>query len=176
MPVAIFTWGVAAIGAVAVASYKFSNQETMQKNEFTKKAIQAKAWDELPTRAILKVADKDLKTYFLKEQEYALIVRDFQAYRNQVESNTTAVKQVLNRLRSSPFFDDAYRPEYDALWALVTTNKPEKITCQKLCQLFPEEAFEKAFQVAFDCAGTTKDKVINLEDAFAALEMKLRSE
>ena len=43
------------------------------------RAIHAQEWSKLITKNVLKQADPDLKTYLLKEQEYALIVRDFQS-------------------------------------------------------------------------------------------------
>lgn len=163
----------------------------------------AKSWDTLSNRAILKKADADLKTYFLKEQEYELIVREFQTVKDEVidKKNYVAMVQILNRLRGSPFFDEKYRPEYDALWVMLThrgvrsniatnshgqpnntaainnqsTEVPDgSITCEQLKQYVPDH-FEKLKNTFESSCGSDMKNKVTLEDAVEALERKLRN-
>lgn len=116
-------WAFAQAGYAWADLQRASNTEKLKRLEFQKDAIEIEAWDKLSTRAILKSADKDLKSYFLKEQEYTLIVRDFQAIKEETRpGNTTGMTQVLNRLRFSPFFDNKYRSEYEALWIILSAR------------------------------------------------------
>lgn len=127
--------------------------------EVTGDAIAADAWDKLSTKAILKHADKDLKTYFMKKQEYTMIARDFQAVKGEFVKDFKAttpepallthivgLQQVLNRLRGSPFFEDEYRPEYDALWVMLT-GRQAKTSCGELIGEFPK--FKTYFEATF---------------------------
>lgn len=178
-----FFWAYAQSDLAAAEKKRAYDVLALRKLELQKNAVEAEAWDKLSTRAILKRADKDLKTYFLKEQEYALIVRDYQAIKQETSSkNTVGMTQVLNRLRGSPFFDNNYRPEYDALWAILTNpDKPandqvkeSSITCSRLFSVFP--GFEKEFKNTFaNCKDGEKKGVVDLPTAMSALEVKLRN-
>jgi len=75
-----------AQAAIQIRQSADNELELKKKLELRKIAIEAEEWNKLSTRAILKVADPDLKSYYLKQQEYALIVRDFQALKNTKDS------------------------------------------------------------------------------------------
>lgn len=131
--------------------------KTMVEMDPTRDALAVRAWDELSTRAILKKADPDLKTYFLKQQEFLHAVRDFQDLKEI--PRTPPMLDVLVRLRASPFFSDTLRPEYDVLWVLLT-QRQDSIGCARFAQLYPKAK----------CEGE-----MTVREAVEALERKLAS-
>jgi hypothetical protein len=146
-----------------------------------------KAWAKLTTREILKKADPELKTYFLKEQEYALIVREFQSLKDATIANNdyTAMILVMNRLRASPFFDEVYRPEYDTLWLMLTQKgKKDGIKCAQLYKIYPEfkNDFYKIYEPCENDSTWSKlvlggggEGNVSILHAIEALERKLRN-
>ena len=179
-------WATAQFYLARAENQRANDAKELKLLELQKRAKDAEAWDHLSTRAILKAADPDLKAYFLKEREYALIVRDFQAITPETTvKNTIAMVQILNRLRGSPFFDDKYRPEYEALWVTLTSEpvkselkdspKELSVPCEELFKLFPEYAGQ--FKVAYKSCGDLNKVLgdVGLQDAIRALEVKLRN-
>ena len=105
-----------------------------------------------------------MKTYFLKEQEYAIIESPF--------THSAGLQQVLNRLRGSPFFDNTHRPEYDALSVMVSMKKKElkceELKCEELIKTFPMQDFKSAFSQCWD-----DKQFVEIEEAADGLERKL---
>lgn len=159
------------------------NAPKLKLMEVTTDVIAVDAWDKLSTRAILKHADKDLKTYFMKEHEYGMIVRDFQAVKSELVkdfkettpesaslTHIVGLQQVLNRLRGSPFFKDEYHPEYDALWVMLT-GRQIKTSCGELIEEFPK--FKTHLKATFKTCEDDENGEITIIDAVTALERKL---
>ena len=137
-------------------------------------AIAAKGWDKLSTRAILKSMDPDLKTYFLKEQEYLSIVHEFEMLKESTikTGNYTAMSLVMHRLRQSPFFNEDYRPEYAALWLILTqSDSKDGMGCSQLFEAYPD--FRSKFRTAYTGCRSA-EKRVSVREAIEALERKLR--
>lgn len=166
---------LATVSLVGAAMFMADRSSAIQlkQMELTANSIRVDAWDKLSTRAILKSADTDLKTYFLKEQEHAMIVRDFYAAKEELKEssmeNTVALQQVLYRLHGSPFFNKDYMPEYNALWAMLSTKKNE-VKCKDLIKAYPDQNFEDVFdQCRF------RDASVKIKDAADRLGWKLQN-
>lgn len=104
-------------------------------NEELHAAKAAQAWGELPTRTILRSAEPDLKSYFLKEQEYLHTIRDIDTLQEP-----SALPSALHRLRTSPFFNEAYRLEYNVPWEAVGVREGDGVRCDRLRELYPQSA------------------------------------
>lgn len=132
------------------------HQVSLKKQEFSRDAIAAQAWDELPIRAILKVADPDLRTYFLHEQLYLQAIRDFQ------EAKPEQRQRALTQLRRSPLFPETSRAFYDLAWYAGSRDVEESIPCGELTRVFPQHAqvLKERFQCDSEHKNTKVDEIL----------------
>ena len=129
--------------------------------------IAAKAWGELSTRTILKRTD--FRKYLRLREDYYEIVREFQRIKYRKTLDEPTIRVLLNRLRQSPFFDDASSPEFSTLWTIVK-QKGVITPCTTLFEHYPD--LQTGIVTAFpQCNCSTSS--VTLKQAMDALERKL---
>ena len=138
----------------------------LKRMEIASEATKIEAFDKLSVKAILKSKDRDLSSYFAKQLEYQMIVSDF----HECKKNPIALRQVLSRLHMSPFFNDAYRAEFQAVWSMMSSDQTQ-VSCTAMISRFPEHMHQ--FNDVFFCRDSWEK--IELNYAIECLERKLLS-
>lgn len=82
------------------------------------------------TKSLLKLGIK-LDDFFKSETGYREVVRDIEMLMRDEKPDVKSVRKCLNLLRSSPFFDKKYKPEYDHVW-LASQQEGKTLTCKEL--------------------------------------------
>ena len=112
---------VAFLSGSLIGSYLVSKSIIdLQKNYYTRRSIDADAWNKLPMSAVIKSSDTDLKLYSQKKLEYELIIRDLLEYKKA--QNAHGLLQTLYRLRHHPLYDENCNNEYSALVNLLLSE------------------------------------------------------